>query len=305
MLRLLKINLAILLILTGCTAAQPARSPQVRVLAIETFMADIAQNVAGNRLTVEALMPIGADPHGFEPTPRDVARVAECDVLIVNGAGFEEFLDKLLENAGGQRYILIASAGLTSRETPGEHKANSQHHPEGDPHFWLDPNNVITYVENIRAGLSQVDPDGARIYAANAQAYITRLQELDKWIAEQVAQIPPERRLLVTNHASLGYWADRYGFQVIGAIVPAVSSGASPSAQQMAQLIDQIKASGARAIFLETGANPQLAHQIARETGIRVVTELYTHSVTEASGPAPTYIEMIRYNTQAIVEGVK
>ena len=289
---------------TACQS-KPANDHALRILAVETFLADIAQNVAGDRLKVEALMPLGADPHSFEPTPQDVARVAKSDVLIVNGAGFEEFLTPLLQNAGGKRLVIEASAGLTPRiPVAGEGDSRSKDH-EGDPHFWLNPINTIHYVENIRDGLSQADPAGKDIYARNAQDYIVQLNDLDAWIAAQAAQIPVEQRLLVTNHESLGYFADRYGFRVVGAIIPSVSTSASPSAQQMAALIDQIKASGAPAIFLETGSNPQLAQQIAGETGVQVVTDLYTHSVSAAEGPAPTYIELMRYNASQIVEALK
>ena len=429
-------------------APQPTLAPQttLKVLAVESFLADIAQNVAGTRLKVETLIPLGVDPHAFEPTPADVRRVADSQVLIVNGAGLEEFLEKLLANAGGKRLVIEAAAGLTSRtpqadeqaktemseadllkslctlassESPknapsgktattatvlpgeegvfaitltqqsdgtfagyvkvetdadgdmqiaisdgkisisqqsqsvesekqvalqcaglkqgylvelrkgeallaltgfkadkaillvapaGEHAhqhAGHTHHHEGDPHFWLDPNNVIRYVENIRDGLSQADSAGATTYRANADAYIAQLKELDRWIAEQVQAIPPERRLLVTNHESFGYFADRYGFKIVGTIMPSVSTGASPSAQQLAALVNQIKAAKVKAIFLETGTNPQLAKQIAQETGVLVVTELYTHSLTDAKGPAPTYLMMMKYNVQAIVNALK
>jgi ABC-type Zn uptake system ZnuABC Zn-binding protein ZnuA len=287
------------LALGGCRPAAGTQAGDgLRVLAVETFLADIAQNVAGERLTVEALMPEGTDPHSFEPTPQDVAKVAEADVLIVNGAGLEAFLGWLLENAGGHPLVIEASAELTSR-TP---RAGEIVDEESDPHFWLDPNNVVQYVENIRTGLTQADPGGADTYAANAAAYTTRLQELDALVAAQVAQIPPERRLLVTNHESFGYLADRYGFRIVGTIVPSVSTGADPSAQQVAQLVERIRAAGAPAIFLETGANPQLAEQIARETGVKVVTGLYTHST---GGAAPTYIEMMRYDIWAIVEALR
>jgi len=299
--------LALLGSLHGCgrpgAGYASAPSQPLRVLAVETFLADMAQNVAGDRLQVQALLPIGADPHGYEPTPADVVRVAECDLLIVNGAGFEGFIQQLLASAGGQHRVIEASAGLTSRSPrPGEATGD---HPEGDPHFWLDPNNAIHYVENIRDGLSQADPGGAAIYAWNAESYVAQLRTLDQWVVEQVRQVPPERRLLVTNHESFGYYADRYGFQVIGTIVPSVSSGASPSAQQLARLVERIKATGAPVIFLETGTNPQLAQQVARETGVAVVTGLHTHSVTAPGGPAPTYVEMIRYNTRAIVEALR
>jgi ABC-type Zn uptake system ZnuABC Zn-binding protein ZnuA len=284
------------------------------VLAAETFLADVAQNVTGDRLAVTSLLPVGVDPHSFEPTPGDVRKVAASDVLIVNGAGFEAFLGRLLENAGGsplssqaggQRQVIEAAKGLTVRAPREGEVAQAGAPREDDPHFWLDPNHVVKYVENIRDGLSQADPGGAAIYARNAETYVARLKELDRWIADQVQQIPPERRLLVTNHESLGYFADRYGFRIVGTIVPSVSTDASPSAQQVAQLIDHIKQTGAPAIFLETGANSQMARQIAQDTGVRVVADLYTHSTTDAEGPAPTYLDMMKYDTRAIVDALK
>jgi manganese/iron transport system substrate-binding protein len=440
------------------TTPPVAAAPTLNVLAAQSFLADIAQNVAGDRLKVEALIPPGVDPHIFEPTPADVRKVADSDVLIVNGAGFEEFLANLLENAGGERLVIEASKGLSSRtvregevavmspeeltdalcveaadlflaaeeiaagadqasavevgahaekeadhghdqehthdhdgmfwqvtlnrqtdgtyagflkwdaeggeiaiatgdgalvvtgidtgaaldaeetltlncsgltqamimdvekgeyllaltgfrapqatlmiSTPGGH----HHHDEGDPHFWLDPTNVVTYVANIRDGLISVDPAGAEVYRANAERYIAQLNELDRFIASEVAAIPEANRKLVTNHESFGYFADRYGFRIIGTIVPGVSTGVSPSAQQLARLIERVRDAGARVIFLETGANPQLAEQLARETGLTIVSDLYTHSLSEADGPAPTYIDMMRYNVKRIVEALK
>lgn len=296
------------LLLAACGRATATPMPgSPRVIAVETFLADIAQNVAGDVLHVDTLMPLGVDPHSFEPTPRDMARLADSQVLILNGAGLEEALEPLLGSLEGQRVIIAASAGLTSRPVAAHEGDQSTDHAHGesDPHFWLDPNNVLRYVENIRTGLSQADPAHAAAYAANADTYSDRLKELDRWVRQQVETIPPERRLLVTNHESLGYFADRYGLQVVGTIVPSVSLGASPSAQQMAALIDRIKATGAPAIFLETGTNPQLAQQIATETGAKVVTELWSHSITAADGPAPTYIDLIRANTTAIVSALR
>ncbi len=300
----------------GCQV-NPVPTPQVGeagliVLAAESFLADIAQNVAGERLTVETLLPAGLDPHAFEPTPKDVARIADSDILIVNGAGLEEWLENITEAAGGERLVIEASAGLTPRHrsSGGACGASSQiaeggHDGEGDPHFWLDPSLVIHYVENIRDGLSQVDPQGEDQYTLNADAYTARIMELDSWITSQVDQIPSDRRLLVTNHESLGYFADRYGFQLTGAILPSFSTAASPSAADLARLADCIRSTGAPAIFLETGANPQLAEQLAQETGIRVVTELYSHSITPPNGNAPDYLSMMKYNTQTIVNALK
>lgn len=306
------------LALAACRSAPQtpaAKGAPLKVLAVESFLADVTQNVAGDRLQVQALIPEGVDPHAFEPTPRDIARIAESQVLIANGGGLEEWLDEAIQNAGGERLVIEASAGLTSRTArEGESVEGDDHaegaeaghgRAEGDPHFWLDPVLVIRYVENIRNGLSQVDPEGAAIYAQNSAAYIHELEQLDAWIQQQVAAIPAERRLLVTNHESFGYFADRYGFRVIGTVIPSVSSGASPSAQQLAGLVELVRQTGAPAIFLETGANPELALQIGRETGIKVVSGLFTHSITKPGGLAPTYIDIIRYNVGLIVEGLQ
>lgn len=286
------------------TAATSQPSPSnLQVVAVETFLADIAQNVAGERVHVQALMPLGVDAHAFEPTPQDVKKVADSDVFIVNGAGFEGFLDKLLENAGGTRLYIEASKGLVSRER----KADEPHAEDtvGDPHFWFDPTKTIRYVENIRDGLTQADPAGAATYKSNADAYIQKLNALDANIKDQVNAIPSANRKLVTDHDTFGYFADRYGFQIVGMIVPSVSTADSTSAQNLAELIQAIQATGAKAIFLEVNANPQVAEQIARETGARIVTGLYTHSVSEPNGPAPTYIQMLEYDTRKIVDALQ
>ncbi len=290
--------------LVGCSPAvsTPPSSSGLRVLAAYSFLADLTRQVGGERVSVETLIPEGMDPHAFIPAPGDVARISDAQIVVVNGSGLESWLQETLDNVGGSRQVIEASAGLQSR-TPqaGESPAD----PGGDPHFWLDPLLVVHYVENIRDGLIQADPEGKDVYTANAAAYIAKLQELDGWIKAQIEQVPQAQRLLVTNHESFGYYADRYGLRVLGAIIPSVSSDSAPSAQQLATLIDLIRQSGAPAIFLETGANPKLAEQIAAETGVKVVSDLYTHSLSPADGPAPTYIDMMRYNTQRIVEALK
>lgn len=284
-----------ILLLSAC---QPASTQPAPVLAVESFLADITRQVAGDRLPVDSLIPADTDPHSFEPTPRDVARIAASRLVIANGAGFESWLEKTIQAAGGDFTLVEASAGLTPREVEA-HGEETGH--EVDPHFWFDPTLTIRYVENIRDGLTAVDPDGAETYAANAAAYIGQLQQLDAWIEQQVAAIPAEKRLLITNHESFGYFADRYGFTVVGTIIPSVDSRAEPTASQFAALIDSVRSSGAPAVFLETGTDPRLAEEIARETGAKVVTGLYTHSITAPGGPAPSYIELMKYNVSAIV----
>ncbi len=285
----------------------------LKVIAAESFLADIAQNVAGDRFNVSTLIPLGMDPHAFEPIPRDVAALAESDIVIINGGGIEGWLEEVIANSGGKFLVIEASAGLESREVhhaEEEHEAEDEgedghHHENGDPHFWLDPINVIHYVENIRDGFIEKDPTAKDIYTRNAENYIKQLNELDVYIRQQVEIIPAGKRLIITNHESFGYYADRYGFTVVGTIIPSVSTGSSPSAQQLVRLVDDIHSTGVTAIFLETGTNPQLAEQISSETGIKVVSDLYTHSITEADGVAPTYIDMMKYNTNRVVENLK
>jgi ABC-type Zn uptake system ZnuABC Zn-binding protein ZnuA len=296
------IHLLVLLVaLVGaCSpATKSAISATPRVLATETFLGDIAQNVAGNRIKIETLLPATVDPHEFQPTPRDAVRITESQMLIVNGLGYETWMAKTLENLGGQRVIVVATKGLTPNPDP------SGEHSDGDPHMWMNPLNVAQYAENIRDGLIQVDPSGKEIYTANTTAYIAKLKELDQWIKTQVAQIPPEKRLLVTNHDALGYFAQAYGFKIVGAIIPTVTTDASPSAQQMASMIDAIKNSGASAIFLDIGENQNLADQIASETKVKVVTDLYVESISSADGPAPTYIDMIKHDVTVIMDALK
>jgi ABC-type Zn uptake system ZnuABC Zn-binding protein ZnuA len=295
--------LLVVLGLTGCaTNNKSTTNLSPEVLAAESFLADITQQVAGDRLSVDVLVPAGTDPHAFQATPQDVARLENAKVLVLNGGGLEQWLDPLMiEN--DKQIRVIASDGLEPviRDLPGE----TGHGKEGDPHFWLDPNLVITYVNNISDGLSIFDPQGKSIYETNADAYIQELKNLDTWITQQVSLIPPENRILVTNHESLGYFADRYGFKVAGTIIPSVSSEAAPSASDLADLIGIIQKEHVRAIFIETGANTDLADQIASETGVKVVSDIYTHSITTSTGNAGSYIEMMKYDTLRIVDALK
>lgn len=285
-------TLILLLAVASCSGGS---TPDV--LTTTTILADVTRNVVGDRLSVGSLLPVGADPHSYQPVPQDAAKIKDSKVLVVHGADYESFLQPLLENSGGKQNLIEASTGL--RLLPGTESEQAV-----DPHLWLDPNNVIVYVENIREGLKQYQPDGAEVYDTNASAYIDQLTELDAWINGQVAQVEPQQRVLVTNHETLGYFAERYGFVVVGAIIPSSSSESSPSAQQMADIIEQIKVHKVAAIFLDASDNPDLAQQIAEETGVKVVTDLHLESLTDG-GPAATYIDMMKYNVTKIVEALQ
>lgn len=280
------------LMLTACGTARPAPSDGLTVLAAETFLADIAQHVAGERLVVESILRPGVDPHEFQATPQEAIRIAEADVLIVNGRGYEAWLEKSLEAGGGERLLVEASAGIDAAL------------PD-DPHLWMNPGYVVTYVENIRDGLSKADPEGQSEFAANAQRYSTEINALDEWIKTEVQQLPQDRRILITNHDALASFAEAYGFEIAGVVIPGFTSGASPSAQQMAELIQTIRSLEAPAIFLDASENQDLARQIAEESGARVVTGLYVETVSEAGGPAPTYLGMMKHNVSLIVEALR
>jgi len=298
----------------GDDAGGASKAP-LTVMATGTVLTDIAQNVAGDRFTVESLAPFGADLHAYEPTTRDLARVSEADIFILNGGGLEETLEDTLRSAAPDTTFVVASEGLTPRtpqpgeplhhdeEATGEEEAG--HEKEADPHYWLDPTRVIAYVENIRDAYSAADPDGAGEYAANAAAYIAELEDLDAWIEEKVATLPVDRRVLIMNHVSHGYFAGRYGFRIAGAVIPSVSTGASPTAKQLAELVATIREQNVPAIFVQGIENPQLAEQIAAETGITVVDDLRAGSLSEPGGDAPTYIEMMKSGTRKIVEALK
>lgn len=284
----------VLLFIIASLLISCSRGAAPDVLTTTTILADVTRHVAGDRLSVGSLVPAGADPHSYQPVPQDAAMVSNTKVLVVHGADYEGFLQPLLESAEGKATLVEAGKGLRLISSDGG----------TDPHLWLDPNNVIVYVDNIRVGLTRHDPDGAETYQTNASAYIDQLTELDAWINGQIAQVEPQRRILITNHEALAYFADRYGFTVAGTVIPSMSSDASPSAQQMTELVEQIKLFEAPAIFLDASDNPELAQQIASETGVKVITDLHIESLTEG-GPAGTYIDMMKDNVTKIVNALR
>lgn len=278
-----------------------AAGERLRVVATTNIVGDVVGQVAGDRIDLTVLLPVGADPHTYEPLPTDVAAVAHAHVLFVNGVGLEVFLEELLENAGGHRSVISVSEGIQLRTPAHEHEKHE--HGEADPHVWFDVRNVMAWVDHVEAALAALDPANAEIYTANAEAYRAELEELDGWILEQVARVPVERRRLVTSHEALGYFADRYGFEIVGTVFP-VTTDAEPSAQELAALEDAIRAHDVPAIFTETTVNPALAEQAAGDTGVRLVL-LYTGSLGLPGSDVESYVELMRYDVAAIVEALK
>jgi ABC-type Zn uptake system ZnuABC Zn-binding protein ZnuA len=278
-------------------------------VATTTIVADVVKNVGGSYISLTTLLPVGADPHSFEPTPQDIARVADANLIFLNGAGLETFMDRLLQNSGTQAPVVAVSKGVTLREAPTEEAGEHQNEPaheaaDGDPHTWTDPNNVLIWVDNIAAALSQQDPSHQADYQANAKAYRQQLADLDQWIRQQVAEIPADQRKLVTDHELFGYFADRYGFTQIGTVVPGYSTLAQPSAQDLANLEQAIYSLGVKAIFVGNSVNPSLEERVAADTNTHLVY-LYTGSLSGQDGPASTYIDYTRYNVNAIVQALK
>jgi zinc/manganese transport system substrate-binding protein len=298
----------ICLLLSACSANNSPDSERVNVVVTTTILGDVVSVIGGENIDLNVLLPADSDPHTFEPAPRDAAIVSEADLLVVNGLGLETFLDPLLENAG-DTVVVTASDGIEPLEGSDEEGHEGEEHEAEeahvqDPHVWQDPTNVIVWAQNIAAALSELDPANAETYEANADAYIVQLNELDAFIIEHVSVLSAEQKVLVTDHEALGYFAHRYEFEIIGVVVPSVSTVAGPSAQEMAALQQAIEKHRVPAIFIGTSANPDQVSQLADDLGIEVVA-IYGEALSAVDGPAPTYLEMMRYNVDAIVNALR
>jgi manganese/iron transport system substrate-binding protein len=290
---------AFILLVSACSRGTPvATGGKLRVLATTSIVGDVVSQVGGDSIALSILMPVGADPHDFQPRPQDAAALANAQIIFSNGAGLEGFLQPLLQSSSATGKMIEVSTGITLLTLPGSNQTS------GDPHTWMDPNNVIIWTQNIAAALSAAEPAHAADYQTNAEGYIASLRDLDTWIRSEVAQIPPQNRLLVADHAVLGYFAMRYGFTQEGTITGSFSSEASPSARELAALEDKIRQSGVRAVFVSEAVNQTLADQIAADTGIKSVW-IYHATLTASNGPAASYLEFMRYNVKAIVEALK
>lgn len=320
-------------------AGEQPDGDRVPVVATTSIVADIVAQVGGERIALSVMLPIGADPHVFQPTPRDVRLMADAVVVFANGAGLETgFLGDLISNAAPRRVVELSEhlplrrAGEEHGEHDEEHEdrddhdehredehqeeddhdghdaedaEHGEHHGEHhggefDPHVWMDPTLVAGWAAEVVEVLAEIDPEHADAYGRRAAALVQELRELDTWIAEQVATVPRDRRVIVTDHDVLGYFADRYGFELLDTVVPGFSTASEPSARHMAELRGVIEERGVPAIFVGTTVNPQVAAVVAADLGIEVVT-IFTGSLSEAGGPAATYREFMRTNVERIV----
>jgi len=311
-------SLVFSLALAACAPASPQPTPQpaskISVVATTSIVADIVRQVGREYVDVLVLLPLGTDPHDYTPAPQDIAKISAAQVVFANGAGLEEFLEPLIENAGASDRLVKVSDGIELHDFGDVHldeEKEDEHAEEedskykgGDPHTWVDPNLVKVWVENIRAELTKLDPANAGAFQANAAAYLVELDNLDAWIREQVALIPEANRKIVTDHQVFGYFAERYGFEQVGAIIPGYSTLAAPSAQEIAALQDAIRVLGVKAVFVGETVNPTIAQRVAEDTGTQLVL-VYHGSLSEPGGPADNYLDFIRYNVTAKVEALK
>jgi ABC-type Zn uptake system ZnuABC Zn-binding protein ZnuA len=294
-------------LVTGCgsTPTPAAANATLKVTATTSIVADIVRQVGGEYVQITTLVPIGTDEHEYQPTPLDVANVSNADIVFENGLGLEQFMDKIVQNASIKAKIVSVSDGITPLAFTGDVKTTGAATPDqvGDPHVWVDPQNVMVWVKNIEKVLSEADPQHAQQYAQNAQTTLDSLTTLDAWIRQQVATVPVESRKIVTDHLIFGYFAARYGFDQVGAIIPSYSTAAETSAQDLAALEDAIRSMHVSAIFVGQNINPTLAQRVADDTGVKII-QIYTESLTTSDGPASTYQDYMRYDVTAIVNGL-
>jgi len=287
----------------------------LNVVATTTIVGDVVRAVAGEDVNLVTLLPANADPHAFQPTPNDVVVLSQADVVFLSGADLEADLADILATSSGlivdlsARIALRESASLEHDHETSVHDEEDEHadeeHSHGayDPHVWFDPTNVMIWTSAIERTLAELDPENAAGYASRAVTYRRALADLDLWIWSQVGRIPNERRNLVTDHLAFGYFAARYGLRQVGTIFPGTSTLSEPSARELAELIDTVKELGVPAIFVGTTVSPALAETVAADTGTEMVV-LYTGALSESTGPAPTYIEFMRFNTESIVSAL-
>jgi manganese/iron transport system substrate-binding protein len=290
--------LAVALLLTACESrpaqTQPAGPQKLTVVTTLTVLADMIQQVGGDKIQVKALVPPGGEVHTYQPTPDDIKNVAQAKIVFYNGAHLEDWLDETIRSAGKPNLpIVILSEGLPLINESGN---------EPNPHLWLDVTNARAYVEKIRNALSKVDLANGSDYADRAKSYLAQLDALDTWIQAEVDKIPKARRKLVTFHDAFPYFARRYGFSLHGVLV--ASPGKEPSARDLTALARRIKREEVPAVFAEAQFNPKAMEVLAKDTGVRVITNLYNDTLS--TGPeANTYIAMMKHDVTQIVNALK
>ena len=279
-------------------AAPAAAQSRITVVASFSILGDFVREVGGDRVAVTTLVGPDGDSHVYRPSPDDVRQVAEARLMVINGLGLEGWLSRLVAAAGNKAQVVTATTGIAPRRPgPGEDRDHAV-----DPHAWQAVPNAKIYVTNIRDALIAADPAGANDYRARTEAYLARLDALDREVRGAVAKIPPQRRRVISTHDAFGYFAAAYGIDFIAPL--GVSTDSEVSARDLAAIVRQVKAEAVPAVFLENVTDPRLMRQIAAETGVRIGGTLYSDSLTGEKGEAPTYIDMVRHNIKALTEAL-
>ena len=276
-----------------------AAAETLNVVATFSILGDMAQRVGGERVQVLTLVGQDADAHVYQPTPADAKTLAKARLVVVNGFGFEGWIERLIKSSGYRGKVLTASSGVKTLKLPHLKGERGQaHHGDVDPHAWQDLSNALIYVDNIAQALSEADPAGQAVYQANAAKYKQEISALDSEIRQAFKAIPVERRRVVTSHDAFGYFSRAYG---IGFISPVgINTDAEPSAGDVGRIIEQIRREKIPAVFLESISDPRLLERIRQESGARIGGTLYSDSLSQAGGPAPSYLDMMRYNAKTL-----
>lgn len=291
------------LLLAGAGPASAAEP--IPVVASFSLLGDIVTQVGGDRVRVSTLVGADADAHEFQPTPADVKTIAGARLVVINGLGFEGWIERLVRNAAYKGPLLVVSKDVVTRKIAGTSAKTSAGtgKPRSDPHIWQDPLNVAIEVRNIEEALVRLDPLGAPVYKANAERYRQALEEFDDWARAQFETVGPARRVAITSHDAFGYLGDHYGVRFLSP--QGLSTASEASARDVAMLVRQIKRERIKAVFMENMSNPVLIEQLARDTGVKLGAPLYADALSKPSGPAPTYLKMMRYNVEALMKGLQ
>lgn len=292
--------ICIIVLLAGLFANTSAQA-QDRLPVVATFsiLADMVQNVGGDRIALATLVGRNADAHVYAPSAADARTLSNAKVVFANGLGYEGWINRLIKASGTKAAVIVASKGVSPRR--GGH-THGDAHDNADPHAWQSAANAKIYVGNIRDALIAADPAAKAVYEANASVYLAKLDALDKAVRAAVERIPAERRRVITAHDAFGYFKDAYGIDFIAP--QGVSTESEVSARDLARIITQIKRQKIPAVFLENIMDQRLAKRIADETGAKIGGTLFSDALTEETGNAPTYIDMIRHNISALAEAL-
>ena len=286
---------------------------KIPVVTSFSILGDLVQQVGGEHVAVTALVGPNGDAHMYQPTPQDTIRLTKSQLFVVNGLGFEGWMERLVSASHYKGKVITASTGIhplafNNAEEDAGHDAEEHHddehaHGNQDPHAWHSIPNTVQYVHNIANGLSEIDPTHKAEYQTNANHYIQQLEQLDKTLVKEFAAIPAEQRKMISSHDAFGYLSARY--QITTIAPQGMSTESEASASDVAKIIKQIRKEHIKALFVENITDPRLMQQISNETDVAPGKELFSDALSDAKGPASTYLDMMRYNTAQILSALK